>query len=90
MPCAHPAFILAKRDIEHPVQAVFNSPVTSDQPLQEWDDRALTILRHLRCDRLLPLNGSFEADTHWQAAASRAREHMSRGALPLGADQLRR
>jgi hypothetical protein len=27
MHCAHPALILAKRDIEHPVQAVFNSSV---------------------------------------------------------------
>jgi hypothetical protein len=35
-------------------------------------------------------NRSFDADTHRQGAASRAREHTSRGALPVRAGQLRR
>ena len=35
-------------------------------------------------------NRSFDTDTHRQGAASRAREHTSRGALPLRAGQLRR
>ncbi len=26
VPCPYPAFILAQRDIEHPVQAIFNFP----------------------------------------------------------------
>ncbi len=35
-------------------------------------------------------NKSFDADTHRQGAASRAREHTSCGALPVRAGQLRR
>lgn len=35
-------------------------------------------------------NSSFDTDTHRQGAASRAREHTSRGALPVRAGQLRR
>jgi hypothetical protein len=35
-------------------------------------------------------NRSFDADTHRQGAASRAREHRSCGALPVRAGQLRR
>lgn len=35
-------------------------------------------------------NRSFDADTHRQAAASRAREHMSRSGWPVRAGQLRR
>lgn len=38
---------------------------------------------------LLPWsNRSFDADTHRQGAASRARKHTSRGALPMRAGQL--
>ena len=33
---------------------------------------------------------SFDADTQRHCAASRAREHTSRGAMPLRAGQLRR
>jgi hypothetical protein len=35
-------------------------------------------------------NRSFDADTHRQGAASRAREHSPCGALPVRAGQLRR
>jgi hypothetical protein len=35
-------------------------------------------------------NRSFDADTHRQGAASRAREHTSRGALSVRAGQLQR
>jgi hypothetical protein len=35
-------------------------------------------------------NRSFDADTHRQGAASRAREHTSCGTLPARAGQLRR
>jgi hypothetical protein len=35
-------------------------------------------------------NRSFDADTQRQGAASRARKHTARGALPLRAGQLRR
>ena len=35
-------------------------------------------------------NRSFDADTHRQGAASRAREHTSGGALPARAGPLRR
>ena len=35
-------------------------------------------------------NRSFDADTHRQGAASRARVHTSCGALPVRAGQLRR
>ena len=35
-------------------------------------------------------NRSFDAETHRQGAANRAREHTSRGALPVRAGQLQR
>jgi hypothetical protein len=35
-------------------------------------------------------NRSFDTDTQRHCAASRAREHTSRGAMPLRAGQLRR
>jgi hypothetical protein len=43
-----------------------------------------------RSRRAASSNRSFDADTHRQGAASRAREHTSRGALPVRAGQLRR
>jgi hypothetical protein len=40
--------------------------------------------------RRLPSNRSFDTDMHRHCAASRAREHTSRGATPVRAGQLRR